>query len=205
MKTDKKKPIDNMYVSVAAIMIILYFALSAYLQAAENNEIGFEFVAPTMTSEHKDQCKPWCANQKNGGKGFILHYRRLDKGSVDLAIGRIEFTNSYGDPGKVEFVQLLALKHKYKFLTFEADVWKMRIHGYKKEVKTGEYYIGDDGEVHERKEYKDIIVDTPPWPIYKLGINPLYAWTNNFNINYYALFFPVVRINFLTVSYDVRF
>jgi hypothetical protein len=179
--------------------------ISVTLRAEFLNLVSTEIlIKNSMHSAHDNQCDPLCANQENGGVGFILHYKRLDK-HLNMAIGRIDLVNSFGDKGRVEFFQPLAGDFELGPFFFEFAVWIMRIYGYTKEERTSTYYTTDSGEVKNVKKVKGIIVEPPPWPKLKVGFNPLYKYTNDFHIDYNYLRFPSVDITWMSLTYGMRF
>lgn len=196
-------------VFIHMIKTILVIVLISYLNICfgmdRPNRVGFEIVIPYMESEHNNQCKPKCLRQKNGGSGFIIRYERLDKGGVNMAFGKICFTNSYSDPGCADFFQFTGTGYKNRLLELEINLWRLRITGYKREIDTKEWYLDSEGNPKTRKEYRDKVVDIPLWPIPKIGINPLYAVTDGFKINAYFFFTPDVRIIIPTISYEETF
>jgi hypothetical protein len=139
-----------------------------------------------MRSYHVNNCNPDCANQENGGYGFVIGYKSLSK-HLDIAIGRILLINSYGDSAAVNFIQLEKLEFEYKLLRSSLAIWLMDIYGYKDE----------DG--------RQKVVSPPPWPKFQIGINPVFPYTDSFFINYNLIYFPIVKIDWYSFSLLYKF
>jgi hypothetical protein len=93
----------------------------------------FEFsgvIPGSLTSNHVNQCEPNCAEQQNGGVGFSARYKASEK-YLDIGIGRMYFINSFGDPGRVDWIQMARADADIFFINFGVSVWKMDIYGYK--------------------------------------------------------------------------
>ena len=118
----------------------------------------FEFsgvVPDSLKSNHANQCNPNCAEQHNGGSGFSVRYKMSEK-YLDIGAGRMCFTNSYGDPGCVNWLQLARADVNLYFLMFGVSAWHMEITGYK------------DDEGNHKKDVIDV------WPEFHAGIDFLY-------------------------------
>jgi hypothetical protein len=192
-------------VAIVTAIIAVWCMLYINECRSESHQVEVEAVWPnSIHSFHKDQCNPWCANQDNGGIGFIFHYKSLNK-HINFALGKINLTNSYGDPASVDIIQPMALDYESDFFLLELAIWNMKITGYFREKRTDDYHISENGESKNIKEYDDIIVHVPAWPVPRVAVNPLYPWTENFRMSFRSIYFPAVRIDFVTMSYMMRF
>lgn len=213
--------IDNKYVSITAISILIFFAFAAYVKADEYSvwtdflkldEI--ELVYPgSFTSDHKDQCKPWCAHEENGGHGFRLGI-----------FGYISLTNSFKDPGSVRYVEAYDLEFNYESTGFEffkyvkvgLPIWIMYIDGYFYEERTEEYHHDESGELRNVKSYEPITVGPVPWVVEQFAFNPVFiaekitGWKllrhgDEFWVKYNIIHFPVVRIQWWSIEFNYTF
>ncbi len=201
---------DKKYVTVAYIVTFLLFAFAGILRADELNQASIEIVwKDSMKSNHANNCDPWCANEENGGNGMIVHYKRLDK-YINIAAGHIELINSYGNPGSVTFFQPHAMDFEYVLfdavsLFAEAAIWFMEIKGYTKE-SCPEYYTNSNGnQACVERQQDPTTVHTPPWPVFRFGMNPIYKLTKDFRLDWRLVKFPIVDISFVTITYRTRF
>lgn len=167
------------------IALIVGFAIVSRGQIIETEIVWPE----SMHSNHDKQCDPWCAQQDNGGFGGILTVKGTDK-FYNLGLGRIYFTNSFNDPGRVDIFQLMEVEFELELVRFGLSIWKMWIYGYYEEYNP---------------RTRKVVHDVPPWPVPFFGINPLYLWTKDFYVSARRINFPGVYIDFVMVSWRYNF
>lgn len=131
-------------------------------------------------------------NQDNGGNGFIITCKHDTKGGIDLGIGKIYGTNSYGNPLEISILQLANAELKLWFLTVGLYCWKMWIEG---------YYNEND---------EPFTLELGPWPVPHIGISPFYFWDEytllkDFSVSHVLV--PMIGVNasFTTIGYQWRF
>lgn len=163
-----------------------------------------ELIYPnTFISDHRDQCKPWCAEQRNGGQGW-----RIGR------FGYVSLMNSYGNPGEIRYFEAKRYEYDFTYIKTGFAIWIMEIRGYTTEERTDEYYLDSNGEVRNVKEYESMKVGPFPWAIFQFGINPIAIGQRIVGYNpsktsdkiwlkYNFIQFPVVKIHFVTIQAEV--
>lgn len=210
---------DTQLVKIATFLTALLF-LAAYNVKADDYNVWTDFfklnkvnlvVAGTFTSDHRDQCNPWCAYEKNGGHGWQVGI-----------FGHIILTNSFKDPGSVKYIEAYDFGFNYETIPFEIfkaikldlPIWIMWIEGYVEEKRTDAYYVDSAGETRNVKEYEPMVVGPVPWVVEQISVNPIfitekltgYNLTNHeFWITYNIIHFPVVRIQWWSIEFKYNF
>ena len=215
MKRDNRRVI---YITMIIIVWVIMFAkhckaddYSVWTDFFKLDEI--ELVYPgSFTSDHRDQCKPWCAHEENGGHGFRVGI-----------FGYISLTNSFKDPGWVKYIEVYDFEINYevtemefsKAVTFGLPIWILQIGGYYEEEKHKDC-IEDDEDGGYCKTYEPIIVGPFPWAVEQIAINPIFiaekltGWKlarhgEAIWIRYNIIHFPVVRIQWWSVEFNYVF
>lgn len=175
------------------IIILFIFTMLACLIAEVKAQHRFEIKTPwpdSMHANHVDHNGD--PNENNGGSGWFVKYKNLDKGGIDVGIGQIWFINSFGDPGRVDIVQLADAEAEFNFFKLGVAVWKMDIYGY--------YSCYEKGCNRD-----EIVHNIDVWPIPHIEFNPAYYWTENFWIDFRYVNFITVSITFVMVGYRMEF
>jgi hypothetical protein len=161
---------------ICILLLILLWIFDALADTFE-----FSGVIPnSLESNHVNQCDPDCAEQHNGGSGFSVRYKMSEK-YLDIGIGRMCFTNSYGDPGCVNWLQLARADATTRFFMIGVSAWRMEITGYK------------DAEGNPKTETIDM------WPEFHTGIDVLYFFDRK-PLGIKKIFIERSYINFISVS-----
>ena len=167
---------------IISLLTLIIIATACYAHQLEVEVVWLD----TMHSDHTNNCDPECANQNNGGRGLAIRYKSDEK-HLDVAIGQIYLVNSHGDPGRVDFLQLDRAEYANKFIRASLAIWIMDIYGYKDNS-------GDS-----------IVVSPGPWPKFQIGLNPFWLLSENVYINYNMIYFPLVKIDWISATYIWRF
>lgn len=216
MKRDNRRVIYiTMIIVVWVIMFAKHCRADDYIVWTDFFKLDeIELVYPgSFTSDHKNQCNPWCAYEKNGGHGFRIGI-----------FGYISLTNSFKDPGSVRYIEAYDFEINYevteleffKAVKFGLPIWIMYIDGYFYEERTDEYYVDSSGETKNVKTYEPITVGPVPWVVEQVAVNPtfivekltgwrLYRHGEAIWIKYNIIHFPVVRIQWWSVEFNYVF
>jgi hypothetical protein len=107
---------------------IIILILSITSEDLFSQSIGLEFIWPnTMHATHLNGSDE--LNEDNGGLGLITTFNGFDK-KYNFGFGRIDFINSFNNPGYVEILQLAEVKHENKYFRLGMSFWKMWVYGY---------------------------------------------------------------------------
>jgi hypothetical protein len=79
-----------------------------------------EVIVPgSIESDHSYHCKPVCMNQQNGGEGWQVGY-----------FFHMSFTNSFGDPGWWDGMEIPVIKARNKWIRGELSILAGLVGGY---------------------------------------------------------------------------
>lgn len=171
------------------IMRPIIFIIAILFPIITNAQHQISVKTPWPDSLHANHIQSdGSANENNGGYGWFIGYKNLDKGGIDIGIGQIFGTNSFGDPLRVDILQLADASIEIKSFRIGISAWLMDIYGY--------YNCYSDN-----CDQKEIVHNVPPWPIPHIGFNP---W-DNLLIEARYVNFITVSITFAMIEYRLKF